>query len=62
VAAGLGLTFAPAATKSRKPKNVAMVSVGDLNVVTTMELVWRRDNRVPALKNFIQTLQGKSLT
>jgi len=61
VAAGLGLTIVPAAAKSRKPKNVVLVSVSDLNVVTTMELVWKRDNRLPALKNFVQILQGKSI-
>jgi DNA-binding transcriptional LysR family regulator len=59
VAAGLGLTIVPAVVKSRKPKNVVLVSVGDLDVVTTMELVWRRDNRLPALKNFVQVIQGK---
>jgi DNA-binding transcriptional LysR family regulator len=61
VAAGLGLTIVPAVVKSRKPKNVVLVSVGDLNVITAMELVWRRDNRLPALKNFVQILQGKSI-
>jgi DNA-binding transcriptional LysR family regulator len=61
VAAGFGLTIVPEATKARKPKSVVLVSVEDLNVVTTMELVWRRDNRLPALKNFVQTLRGKSI-
>jgi DNA-binding transcriptional LysR family regulator len=62
VAAGFGLTIVPEATKARKPKSVVLVSVGDLDVVTTMELVWRKDNRLPALKNFVQTLQGKSIS
>jgi DNA-binding transcriptional LysR family regulator len=61
VAAGLGLTIVPAATESRKPKSVVLVPVGDLHVLTTMELVWRRDRRLPALKNFVQMLQRKSL-
>jgi len=60
VAAGLGLTIVPAATKSRKPKNVVLVPVGDLHVVSTMELVWRRDNALSALKNFVQIFRGKS--
>ncbi len=60
VAAELGLTIVPAAAESRKPKNVVLVSVQDLNVVTTMELVWRKDNRLPALKNFIQIMHHES--
>ncbi len=61
VAAELGITIVPAATESRKPRNVVLVSVEDLNVVTNMELVWRRDNRLPALKNFIQILRHESI-
>ncbi|MGA3127836.1 MAG: LysR substrate-binding domain-containing protein [Candidatus Korobacteraceae bacterium] len=57
VAAELGLTIVPAAAESRKPKNVVLVPVGDLNVVTTMELVWRRDNQSSALKNFVAVLR-----
>jgi DNA-binding transcriptional LysR family regulator len=53
----LGLTIVPAAAESRKPKNVVLVPVGDLNVVTTMELVWRRDNQSAALKNFVEVLR-----
>jgi len=60
VAAGMGLTIVPAATKSRKPKNVVLVPVGDLHVVTTMELVWRRDNSLPALKKFVQIFRTAS--
>ena len=55
----MDLTIAPDATKSRKPKNVVLVPVADLHVVSTMELVWRRDNRLPALKNFAQIFRGK---
>jgi len=61
VAAGLGLTIVPAATESRKPKSVVLVPVGDLNVVTTMELVWRRDCHLPELKNFVEILQGMNI-
>jgi DNA-binding transcriptional LysR family regulator len=60
VAAGLGLTIVPAATESRKPKNVVLVPVGDLHLVTTMELVWRRDNGLPTLINFVQIFRGTS--
>jgi DNA-binding transcriptional LysR family regulator len=59
VAAGLGLTIVPAAVESRKPRGVVLVPVGDLSVESTMELVWRRDSRLPALENFVEILQGK---
>lgn len=59
VAAGLGLTIVPAAMESRKPRSVVLVPVGDLSVETTMELVWRRDFRLPALENFVEILKGK---
>jgi DNA-binding transcriptional LysR family regulator len=62
VAAGLGLTIVPAATESRKPKSVVLVPVGDLNVVMTMELVWRRDCDLPALQNFVKILEGESFS
>ena len=62
VAAGLGPTIVPAATESRKPKSVVLVPVGDLNVVTKMELVWRRDCHQPELKNFVQILEGQSIS
>lgn len=59
VAAGLGLTIVPAA--ARKPRSVVLVPVGDLNVETSMELVWRRDFRMPALENFVELLKGNIL-
>lgn len=57
VAAGLGLAFVPEVTASRKPKTVVLVPVGDLHVVTRMELVWHRNNRQPALRNLINILE-----
>jgi DNA-binding transcriptional LysR family regulator len=53
VAAGLGCTFVPSEAKWRKPKNVVIVPVGDLEVARDMELVWRKDNQQPVLRNFI---------
>ena len=54
VAAGLGCTFLSAQAKWRKPRNVKIVPVGDLKIIRSMELVWRKDNRQEALRNFIQ--------
>jgi DNA-binding transcriptional LysR family regulator len=53
VAAGLGCTFVPSEAKWRKPKNVVIVPVGDLDVLRDMEIVWRKDNQQPVLRNFI---------
>jgi DNA-binding transcriptional LysR family regulator len=57
VAAGLGCTFVPAETKYRKPKNVVLVAVDDLDVTITMEFIWHRENRQQALRNFIDILR-----
>ena len=59
VAAGLGLTIVPAEVESRKPRGVVLVPVPDLNLESKMELVWRKDNRLPALDNFVRILKEK---
>ena len=60
VAAGLGCTFVPSEAKWRKPRNVVIVPVGDLNVSRDMEVVWRKDNQQPVLRNFIELLRSQS--
>jgi DNA-binding transcriptional LysR family regulator len=59
VAAGLGYTFVPCNARWRKPRNVVLVPVEDLNIVSTMEFVWRRDNQQQALKNFVALFKGE---
>lgn len=59
VAAGLGCTFVPTEAKWRKPKNVVIVPVGDLDVLRDMELVWRRDNQQPVLRNFLDLVRSQ---
>jgi len=59
VAAGLGLTIVPDAVESRMPRGVVLVPVGDLHLEHTMELVWRRGSRIPALDNFVRLVEGK---
>jgi len=61
VAAGLGCTFVVSQVRWRKPKNVAIVPVGDLNVNVTLELVWHRENRQQALKNLVAAFQADRL-
>jgi hypothetical protein len=48
--------------ESRKPRNVVLVPVDDLKVTTTMQLVWRKDNNLAALMNFIQVLRSETAT
>lgn len=57
VASGLGMTFVPEATESRKPKSVVLVPVQDMTVTTKLELVWRRGNQLPALKNLVRIFE-----
>lgn len=59
VAAGLGYTFVPCNARWRKPRNVVLLPVEDLDIVSTMEFVWRRDNQQPALKNFVGIFNGE---
>ncbi len=59
VAAGLGCTFLSAQAKWRKPRNVKIVPVGDLKIIRSMELVWRKDNQQQALRNFIQMFRAQ---
>ena len=59
VAAGLGYTFVPCNARWRKPRNVVLVPVEDLKVLSTMEFVWRRDNQLQALKNFVGIFKGE---
>jgi DNA-binding transcriptional LysR family regulator len=58
VAAGLGCTFVVSQVRWRKPKNVAIVPVGDLKVTISLELVWHRENRQQALRNFVAAFEA----
>jgi DNA-binding transcriptional LysR family regulator len=58
VAAGLGCTFVVSQVRWRKPKNVAIVPVGDLKIRISLELVWHRENRQQALRNLIAAFQA----
>lgn len=62
VATGVGLTFCVASTTHRKPADVALVQVADLNVSVNLEAVWRTDNSNPALAHFLSVVarSGKS--
>jgi DNA-binding transcriptional LysR family regulator len=59
VAAGLGCTFVASEVRWHKPKNVAIIPVRDLSFSITLELVWHRENRQQALRNFVQIFTAK---
>lgn len=62
VATGVGITFSVASTVHRKPPDVTLVHVADLDVSFCLEAVWRTDNLNPALAHFLSLVKrcGKS--
>ncbi len=57
VSADIGVTFITESARRRKPDNVALVEVTDLKATITLRAMWRRDNRNPALKPFIDSVE-----
>ncbi len=56
VAAGVGLSFINRSFTRLPLRDVILRDVEDLSVPVQLELVWRRDNRSPALRRFIDTV------
>jgi DNA-binding transcriptional LysR family regulator len=54
VAADIGATFITEAAKQRKPNNVTLIDVLDLNATITLRAVWRKENNNPALAKLVQ--------
>lgn len=54
VAVGMGLSFVPAAARTRCPEDVALLSVSDLDLQLTLEFVWRSGENHSALARFIE--------
>jgi len=57
VAADIGITFITEAAQRRKPDNVVLAEVHDLNATITLTAMWRSDDNNPALKEFIGTMR-----
>lgn len=53
ISAGMGLGLVGSEVESRVPRNVILRKVRGLNVSFRLVLVWRRDNKAPALANFV---------
>jgi len=60
VAAGLGCSFVPQEARWRKPKNVVLIAVKDLDVKLRLEFVWNSHNQQPALTNFVRVISNVS--
>ncbi|MBY0357261.1 MAG: LysR family transcriptional regulator [Candidatus Obscuribacterales bacterium] len=56
VAADIGVTFISEAAAKRKPDNVVLRDISDLNATLTLKAMWRADDNNPALKEFVKAL------
>lgn len=60
VAADMGVTFITEAARRRKPENVVMVEVKDLDATLKLTAMWRANDSSPALKQFLRTVKTAS--
>lgn len=60
VAADMGVTFITEAARRRKPENVVMVEVKDLDATLKLTAMWRSNDTSPALKQFLETVKAAS--
>jgi len=54
VSAGVGLGMALSEMPFRQPEDVVLRPVEDFSVPFRIDLVWRRDNRLPVVKKFVE--------
>lgn len=57
VAADIGATFITEAALRRKPDNVVLLRVQDLDATITLKAMWRNDDQNPALREFVKVLR-----
>lgn len=62
VSADLGVTFITEAACHRKPDNVTLIAVKDLDATITLQAMWRQDERNPAVLEFIKTIKSPLAT
>ncbi|MDZ4838031.1 MAG: LysR family transcriptional regulator [Candidatus Melainabacteria bacterium] len=61
VSADIGVTFITEAARRRKPDNVTLIEIKDMDATITLRAMWRSDNRNPALKPFITAVKNCAL-
>jgi len=57
VAGGIGLSFTIQSAERTKPDSVVLGEVDDLRLTTEFSAIWREDNRVPALQQFLEIVR-----
>lgn len=60
VAADIGLTFITEAARRRKPDNVTLLDVDDLDATITLKAMWRVNERNPAVIEFLNVVRQVS--
>ena len=58
VAADIGLTFITEAANRRKPDNVVLMDVVDMDATITLKAMWRGDDRNSALLEFVKVVRS----
>ena len=58
VASGLGIAFVNSAVRWRRPHNIELLEVDDLELKLVLDCVWREDNEAPALAPFLEAVRG----
>jgi DNA-binding transcriptional LysR family regulator len=53
VQTGMGLGMMSAALRWRLPDGIILRPIVDLSLPSSLDLVWRRDNRSPVLRRFV---------
>ena len=60
VASGLGIAFVNSAVQWRRPQNISLLEVEDLDVKLVLDCVWRPDNETPALSPFLDAVREQA--
>ncbi len=59
VAGEIGLSFVIQSAERTKPNGVVLKDVGDLRVTAQLFAIWRKGNKAPALKKFIELIRSE---
>ena len=58
VASGLGIAFVNSAVRWRRPQNIDLLEIEDLDLKLVLDCVWREDNEAPALAPFLEAVRA----
>jgi len=61
VAADIGVTFITESARRRKPDNVSLIEIEDLNATITLRAMWSSSNQNPVLKPFLTAIKKANL-